>query len=63
MGLDRSVALQAVTSIPAKLLEVDGRVGSIASGLDADLVALNGDPFEFTTAVDWVMIDGKVVAK
>jgi len=60
-GLDRSVALQAVTSIPAKLLQVDGRVGSIASGLDADLVALNGDPLEFTTAIEWVMIDGKVI--
>ena len=62
-GLDRTVALQAVTSIPAKLLKVDGRVGSIASGLDADLLALNGGPFEFTSAVEWVMIDGKVVAK
>lgn len=60
-GLDRDVALQAVTSIPAKLMRVDGRVGSIASGLDADLVALNGDPFEFTTAVKWVMIDGEVL--
>lgn len=57
-GLDESVALQAITSAPARILKIDDRVGSIATGRDADFVALTGDPFEFTTAIDWVMVDG-----
>ena len=38
-------------------------VGAITEGLDADLVALSGDPLEFTTAVQWVMVDGVVQYK
>jgi len=28
--------------------------------MDADLVALTGDPFDFTTAVRWTMCDGVI---
>src|SRR5262249_17736996 len=57
-GLPAEAALAAVTSVPAKGLGTQDRVGSIAVGRDADLVALSGDPFEFTTAVRWTMSDG-----
>lgn len=57
-GLPADVALASITSIPAKLLGIEKRVGSIAVGKDADLVALSGDPLEFTTAVRWTMCDG-----
>jgi imidazolonepropionase-like amidohydrolase len=30
-------------------------------GKDADLVLFNGDPFEYTTTVDQVMIDGQIM--
>ncbi len=59
-GLPREKALEAVTVTPAKLLGIDKRVGTLAPGLDADLLALDGDPFEFTTRVAWVMADGRV---
>jgi imidazolonepropionase-like amidohydrolase len=59
-GLAPQKALQAVTIGPAKILRIDDRVGSIAVGKDADFVALNGDPLQFTSAIGWVMIDGKV---
>jgi imidazolonepropionase-like amidohydrolase len=59
-GMDRQAALAAVTSEPARLLRIETRVGRIAVGLDADLVALDGDPLEFTTAVQWVMVNGDI---
>src|SRR5260221_695662 len=36
-------ALAAITATPAKLLGLDARLGTIAVGRDADLVALSGD--------------------
>lgn len=59
-GLDGEKALQAITKSPAQILGVDDKVGTIEPGKDADLVALNGDPLEFTTAIEWVMVDGKI---
>jgi imidazolonepropionase-like amidohydrolase len=59
-GLSRESALQAITSSPAKILQIEDRVGTIAAGKDADLVALDGDPLQFTSAVRWVMVDGAV---
>ncbi|MBQ4160258.1 MAG: amidohydrolase family protein, partial [Clostridia bacterium] len=38
------------------------RVGSIAVGKDADIVICDGNPFEIATRVEYVLIDGNVVA-
>lgn len=57
-GLPREAALAAVTSVPAKLLGQGDRLGTIATGRDADLVALSADPFDLSAAVVWTMIDG-----
>ncbi len=57
-GLSKEAALASITAAPAKLLGIDARVGTIAVGKDADLVALTGDPFDFTSAVRWTMCDG-----
>jgi imidazolonepropionase-like amidohydrolase len=43
-GMSPLAALRAATSGNAKILHLDGRVGRIAPGLLADLVALAGDP-------------------
>lgn len=55
-GLDREVALAAMTTIPAELLGVEGRVGSLAQGKLANLVITDGDLFEPSTQVleTWV---------
>ena len=45
------------------MLGVDDQVGMIKAGHDADLIALSGDPLEFTSAVRWVMVNGKIVGK
>lgn len=59
-GLPENAALKAITTGPASILKIDDQVGSIAVGKDADFVALNGDPLEFTTAIQWVMVNGEI---
>jgi len=55
-------ALKAITLNPARLLGLDKRIGSIEKGKDGDIVLYDGDPFEYTTHVCKVIIDGKLVA-
>lgn len=60
-GLTPEQALAAVTRVPAEILGVAERVGTLAPGKDADLVILSGEPFGGATAVERVLIDGEVV--
>jgi imidazolonepropionase-like amidohydrolase len=60
-GLDRDLALRAITLSAAEVLGVADRIGSIESGKDADLVVFSGDPFHYLTIVRRVLIDGKTV--
>jgi imidazolonepropionase-like amidohydrolase len=60
-GLSFDDALAAVTIVPARLVGVDDRVGSIEVGKDADLVLWAGKPFEPTSRITGVLIDGRLV--
>jgi len=60
-GMDPFQALQAITINPAKHIGIADRVGSLEVGKDADLVITNGCPFEISTQVLRVLIDGKTV--
>ena len=60
-GLGEGDALSGLTNSPAKLLSLDSQVGSLSVGKDADLVVLSGPPFELSTRVIAVMIDGEWV--
>lgn len=62
-GLSFDEALAAVTIDAARLLGVERRVGSIEAGKDADLALFDGDPFEYTTHVTGVVINGRVVSE
>ena len=62
-GLGREGALEAVTLGAARILGVDGRVGSIEVGKDADLALFDGDPFEYTTHVCGVIIESEVLSR
>jgi imidazolonepropionase-like amidohydrolase len=59
-GMDPTDALRAVTINPARSLKVDDRLGSIEPGKDADLVILSGDPWDVTSRVQKVLVNGKV---
>ena len=43
-GMTRDRALRAITLTPARLLGIDGRVGSLEAGKDADIVIFKKDP-------------------
>lgn len=62
-GLGPERALAAITIDAARILGVDGRVGSIAAGKDGDLALYDGDPFEYTSHCVGVIIDGRVVSE
>ena len=60
-GMDPFAALQAITINPAKHAGIADRVGSLEAGKDADIVITDGCPFEVSTKVKHVFIDGKAV--
>ncbi len=60
-GLDRDVALAAITLNPAKVLGVADRVGSLTVGKDADLVLWTGDPLDVMQRATAVYIGGREV--
>jgi len=60
-GLDPERALETVTVNPARILGVDDRVGSIEPGKDADIVVLDGHPWDARSAVMETWIDGERV--
>ena len=53
-------AIRWITSNPAKSLGLEDRVGTIAPGMNADLVVWSGDPFSVFSKPDLVLIDGAV---
>ncbi len=60
-GLDPFDGLKAITLTPARMLGLENRIGSIERGCDADLVIYSGEPFDLSTRVKKVIIQGKVV--
>jgi len=60
-GLAFEDALAAVTLSPARMLGVDDRVGSLDVGKDADIVLWSGEPFQPTSRVVGVLLDGVLV--
>lgn len=61
-GLDPAAARRAMTRDAARTLGVDARLGSIAPGLDADLVVFSGDPLHPASRVLAVYVRGERLA-
>jgi imidazolonepropionase-like amidohydrolase len=64
LGMSPAAALRSATSVGAALLGIDDRLGTLAVGKLADIVAVPGNPLEDITAterVSFVMKDGQVV--
>jgi imidazolonepropionase-like amidohydrolase len=54
-------ALRWITANPAWALGVEGRVGTLEPGKQADIVVWGGDPFSVYTHVEQVYIEGELV--
>lgn len=58
-GLPESAALESVTRVPAAILGIKDRVGTLAPGTDADLVVWDGPFYQFDTSTEHVFVDGE----
>lgn len=61
-GLSREDALRTITIDAAHVIGMEDRVGSLEPGKDGDVVLFDGDPFEYTSHVCAVVIEGEVVS-
>lgn len=60
-GMSEADVLKAVTLVPAEILGVANRVGSLEVGKDADVVLLDGPPLSVKTWVRKVWVGGELV--
>ena len=60
-GMTWEQALRAVTLAPAEVFGVADRYGALDVGKVANVVVWSGDPFEFSTGVEHVIIRGREV--
>jgi imidazolonepropionase-like amidohydrolase len=62
-GMSPMDAIQSATSRAAVMLDMEGKIGVVAPGAFADIVAVSGDPardIKVLEGVQFVMKDGKV---
>lgn len=59
-GMKEDEALKSVTLNAAEAVNLETRIGSIDPGKDADLVLLDGEPFDMQSSVQKVLIDGTI---
>jgi imidazolonepropionase-like amidohydrolase len=60
-GMSEADVLKAVTLVPAEILGVANRLGSLEAGKDADVVLLDGPPLSVKTWVRKVWVGGELV--
>ena len=60
-GMDREEALKAITINAAEIMGVADQIGSIEVGKKANLFVSTGDPFETSTIIVDVFIDGYLI--
>ncbi len=58
-GLDLDTALAALTTVPAEVLGIDDRVGTLSGGKLANLVVTDGDLFDDATQVTETWVAGR----
>ena len=60
-GLPDDAALAAMTIVPARVLGIDHRVGTLETGKDCDAIVTDGDILHYQTFVQYAVVDGKLV--
>jgi cytosine/adenosine deaminase-related metal-dependent hydrolase len=59
--MTRDGALRALTQAGAKMLDLEERTGTLATGKDADFLILSGDPLSVYTHVEQTWVEGAKV--
>lgn len=60
-GMSWNDALAAVTAVPAQVLGIADRYGTLEAGKVANVVVWSGDPFEFGTRAERVIVRGREI--
>jgi imidazolonepropionase-like amidohydrolase len=60
-GCTRETALAGLTLNPARMLDLQDRIGSLEPGKDADFILLSGDPLSVYTRVEQTWVLGQQV--
>ena len=61
MANEHLEAVRGLTIIPALVVGIDDRVGSLEVGKEADVLVTGGDPSDPRSAVDMVLVGGRRV--
>lgn len=56
VGLPPLDAIQSATIIAAELLQLEGKTGVVEAGLEADLIAIEGNPLEDIRVIQDVLV-------
>ncbi|MFT7668051.1 MAG: hypothetical protein ACI8X5_000738 [Planctomycetota bacterium] len=60
-GLSEELALASITTIPARMMGISHRVGTLEVGKDCDLIVTDGDLLHYQTFVQYAVVDGDLV--
>lgn len=60
-GLSAEEALKAITIVPARILGIEGLVGSLEAGKNADFLVMDGEPLALGSKIEQVYIEGNLV--
>ncbi|MGF1586379.1 MAG: amidohydrolase family protein [Bacteroidales bacterium] len=60
-GLPPGEALRSITLYPARILGLDGQMGSLDVGKDASIIVADGNLLELSTRIEQVYIQGRLV--
>ena len=60
-GVSAEAALAALTTVPARILGLEKRLGTLEKGKDGNLLLLSGDPLDALSWTEKLVIEGKVV--
>jgi imidazolonepropionase-like amidohydrolase len=59
-GMSEDAALDAITIVPARLMGLSHRIGSLEVGKDCDVIVTDGDILHYETFVQWSVVGGKL---
>jgi len=60
-GLSEELALASITTVPARMMGISNRVGTLEVGKDCDLIVTDGDLLHYQTFVQYTVVDGQLV--